>query len=212
MPYKANKDLPEGVRGALPAEAQTTWRTIFNAAFAQYEKEDKASATAWAKLKEIGWSKNEDGEWIKKEYAEFTKFHLNVPISKISDEKKQVFGWASISQEWAKKDDGAFVLSDLVDTQEDMIDPDDLEEMAYKFTKMYREGGEMHIRKKCATMVESMVFTLEKQAALGIPEGIVPVGWWIGFEISDDSVWENVKKGTYRAFSIEGSARREDVV
>ena len=41
-------------------------------------------------------------------------------------------------------------------------------------------------------MVESCVFTVEKQRAMGIPEGTLPVGWWIGFHISDDDAWERV--------------------
>jgi hypothetical protein len=135
----------------------------------------------------------------------------NVPIAKIDEDKRLVFGWANISHEWIEKD-GQKVLHQVQDHQDDMIDSEDLEEMGYRFAKLYRDGGEMHVKKGSATMVESMVFTLEKQAALGIPEGIVPVGWWIGYEVTSDSAWKAVKDGTYKAFSIEGSARREEVV
>ena len=47
--------------------------------------------------------------------------------------------------------------------------------------------------------------------AMGIPEGILPVGWWIGFKVTDPEVWEKVKDGTYSMFSIEGEAVREEV-
>lgn len=46
---------------------------------------------------------------------------------------------------------------------------------------------------------------------MGIPEGVVPEGWWIGFKVTDDEVWEKVKDGTYPMFSIEGEAVREEV-
>lgn len=62
-----------------------------------------------------------------------------------------------------------------------------------------------------ATLVESVVFTEEKQRAMGIPEGTLPVGWWIGFKVLDADVWEKVKDGTYSMFSIEGEAERVEV-
>ena len=43
---------------------------------------------------------------------------------------------------------------------------------------------------------------------MGIPEGTVPVGWWIGFKITDDDAWNRVKSGHYKMFSIEGQANR----
>ena len=46
---------------------------------------------------------------------------------------------------------------------------------------------------------------------MGIPEGTLPVGWWIGFQVTDADVWEKVKDGTYSMFSIEGEAERVEV-
>ena len=67
----------------------------------------------------------------------------------------------------------------------------------------------MHIRRGVSKMVESVVFTEEKQRALGIPVGSMPTGWWIGFKVTDNSVWNQVKKGEYAGFSVHGSGRRE---
>lgn len=127
------------------------------------------------------------------------KFH----IKKSNDDKRLAFGWASISE----NENG----DELVDLSGDIIEPDVLENAAYNFVRFYREGGEMHERGGCAELVESMVFTPEKCAALGIPEGTLPVGWWIGFYVTDDAVWEKVKSGEYPMFSIEGVGVREDV-
>lgn len=66
----------------------------------------------------------------------------------------------------------------------------------------------MHERGGVAVLVESVVFTEEKMRAMGIPAGTVPVGWWIGFRVLDEEVWEKVKDGTYLMFSIEGEAER----
>ena len=129
----------------------------------------------------------------------------DVAIYKTNDDKRLVFGWASVSI----KLDG----EQLEDRQQDMIDPEDLEEAAYEYVLNFRDTGEEHISsmRKKGKLVESCVFTAEKQKAMGIPEGILPIGWWIGFKIEDDDAWERVKNGTYRMFSIEGKANREPV-
>ena len=123
-------------------------------------------------------------------------------IYKTSDDKRLVFGWASI----AITVDG----EQLEDRQKDIIEPDDLEEAAYEYVLNFRDTGEEHVStmRKKGKLVESCVFTEEKQAVIGIPPGTIPVGWWIGFKIEDDAAWERVKDGTYRMFSIEGKAER----
>lgn len=123
-------------------------------------------------------------------------------IAKAVDDKRLAFGWANV----AIRTDG----DQIVDWQEDIVDPEVLEEAAYEFVELYREGGEMHERGGVAVLVESVVFTKEKMQAMGIPEGIVPAGWWIGFKVTDDDVWAKVKDGTYSMFSIEGAAQRID--
>lgn len=122
-------------------------------------------------------------------------------ITKSDDEKKLAFGWANVSI----RANG----EQITDFQEDVIDPEELEQAAYNFVELYRDGGEMHERGGVATLVESVVFTKEKMEAMGIPDGTVPEGWWIGFHVQDDGVWDKVKDGTYNMFSIEGTALRE---
>lgn len=126
-------------------------------------------------------------------------------IYKTDDDKRLVFGWASISITV----DG----EQLEDRQKDIIDPEDLEAAAYEYVLNFRDTGEEHIQsmRKKGKLVESCVFTAEKQKAIGIPPGTVPVGWWVGFKIEDDAAWQKVKNGTYRMFSIEGKASREPV-
>ncbi len=124
-------------------------------------------------------------------------------IEKSNDEKMLAFGWASV----AVRADG----EQIEDWDGDIIDPETLEEAAYNYVRLYRDGGEMHERGGVAELVESVVFTLEKQRAMGIPEGTLPVGWWIGFKVLDADVWEKVKNGTYSMFSIEGEATRVEV-
>lgn len=124
-------------------------------------------------------------------------------IQKADDDKHLAFGWAYVAQD----EEG----QQTEDWSGDQLEPEELEQAAYQFVELYREGGEMHERGGCAVLVESMVFTIEKQRALGIPDGTIPVGWWIGFKVTDEDVWEKVKDGTYPMFSIEGEAIREPV-
>lgn len=124
-------------------------------------------------------------------------------IMKSDDEKRLAFGWASVSM----RVDGEVIE----DWQKDIVEPEELENAAYEFVLLYREGGEMHERGGAAVLVESVVFTEEKMQAIGIPAGILPVGWWIGFKVLDEDVWEKVKDGTYPMFSIEGEAERVQV-
>jgi hypothetical protein len=124
-------------------------------------------------------------------------------IQKSDDDKMLAFGWANVAVTASGKQ--------IEDYHEDMIDPAELEQAAYHFVEFYREGGEMHERGGCAVLVESMVFTKEKMNVLGIAEGTLPEGWWIGFRVTDPDVWDKVKDGTYPMFSIEGEAIREEV-
>ena len=124
-------------------------------------------------------------------------------IMKSDDEKMLAFGWASVSMRV-----GGEVIEDW---QGDIIEPGELEDAAYEYVRLYGDGGEMHERGGVAVLIESAVFTEEKMAAMGIPAGTLPVGWWIGFKVLDGEVWKKVKDGTYPMFSIEGEAERVEV-
>lgn len=121
-------------------------------------------------------------------------------IIKSNDERMLAFGWASVSMRV-----GGEVIEDW---QQDIVEPEELENAAYHFVELYREGGEMHERGGAAILIESVVFTEEKMQAMGIPIDTLPIGWWIGFKVLDKGVWDKVKDGTYSMFSIEGEAER----
>lgn len=124
-------------------------------------------------------------------------------IAKSNNDKQIAFGWAMISR--------TATGEEVVDLQGDCIDPEDLEDLAYNYVKLHRDVGQLHETEGEGCVVESVVFTEDKQEAIGIPKGTVPIGWWVGLFIEDPNVWARVKDGTYKAFSIEGSATREEV-
>lgn len=121
-------------------------------------------------------------------------------IRKSSEEKQLVFGWANI----AKDANGEYPI----DWDTDVTEPEDLEEAAYQFVLKYRATGENHEGEVKGQLVESVMFTKEKQQALGIPEGVVPEGWWVGFHVPDKEVFTKIKSGEYEMFSVQGSAAR----
>ncbi len=124
-------------------------------------------------------------------------------IMKSDDDKMLAFGWANVSM----RVDGELIE----DWQGDIIEPEELENAAYEYVRLYGDGGEMHKRGGVAILIESVVFTGEKMQAMGIPAGTLPIGWWIGFKVTDEDVWKKVKDGTYPMFSIEGEAERVEV-
>ena len=69
----------------------------------------------------------------------------------------------------------------------------------------------LEIARGCGISGAAVHQRVKKMEAMGIPVGTIPVGWWIGFLVTDEEVWEKVKDGTYTMFSIEGEAERVEV-
>ena len=121
-------------------------------------------------------------------------------ISKADEEQQIVYGWAYVThdKDGILKDDKS---GDFVD------DVHEIEKSAVNFMLHHRASDLDHTNEKGGDVVESMVFTPEKRAAMGIPEGILPNGWWIGVKCNDEQ-WAGYKSGR-TAFSIHGSGTRK---
>ncbi len=137
------------------------------------------------------------------EPADNMKKAHQLTVLKSDDDKRQIFGWASVAVRASGE-----VLEDL---EGDIIEIDELENAVYEYVLNFRTAGEMHERGGVGTLIESVVFTKEKMRAMGIPEGLVGEAWWVGYQITDDEVWKKIKAGTYRSLSIEGHAQRVPV-
>ena len=126
-----------------------------------------------------------------------------VNILKYDEDKRLVFGWASVSL--AK--DGLLI----VDADDEVIPPEELEAAAYDYVLTCRMAGEGHIGGSIGDIVESFMLTPDKAKAMGISEpGIT--GWWIGVKVHDPEIFKKVKEGDYQMFSIQGVALKEQVV
>lgn len=144
----------------------------------------------------------EDGTSITVENTEsiYIDQPIEVDITKMNDDQHLVFGWANVSID----KDGDIPL----DWQGDITAPSVLEKAAYQYVLKNKGTGEMHKGDTVGYLVESVMMTKQKMAAMGIPEGVVPEGWWIGFYVPDDEVVAKIKDGTYKMFSIQGKAKR----
>lgn len=130
-------------------------------------------------------------------------FTIEAKVAKALDDKRQVFGWASITEINGEP---------VVDLQGDYVTIDVIEKAAHKYIQESRQGGDMHRRNgdsphHVADLIESIVVTPEKKEALGLPEDS-PTGWWVGFQVNDDTTWDLVKDGKRPMFSIHGTGKR----
>lgn len=127
-------------------------------------------------------------------------------FAKADEDKRQVFGWASVVEVDGKP---------IVDRQGDWISPDEMEKAAYQYVLNSRKGGHQHKRDgdqpfHAGDMIESFVMTPEKISKMGLPEE-TPVGWWVGYKIHDEDAWQKVKKGEVTGFSIHGRGKRKEM-
>lgn len=125
---------------------------------------------------------------------------IPVKITKADPDQMMIFGWASVVEK-----DGRLVI----DKQGDIVLPADLESAVYDYVLYARQHGDMHKNIGTGRLIESMVFTKEKQDALGIDLG--KVGWFVGYKVDDPRVWEANKRGELPEFSIGGSGKRIEV-
>jgi cation transport regulator len=75
MPYKTTHELPESVRGHIPAHAQDIYKEAFNHAWNEYADESDrrsdesrevvAHKVAWSAVKK-GYRRGDDGNWHRK--------------------------------------------------------------------------------------------------------------------------------------------------
>jgi len=146
------------------------------------------------------------GKASETEKRDVVEWALPFQIMKAEPDQQLIFGWASISTV-----DGKIV----VDKQDDVILPEDLEKAAYDFVLFNRSHGDMHNVDQSGRpiqmgrMVESMMFTKQKQDILKIDLGVE--GWWVGFKVDNTDLWAAHKRGERPEFSIGGRGRRISV-
>jgi hypothetical protein len=121
-------------------------------------------------------------------------------ILKSEPDQQIVYGWGSVSLV-----DGEL----LTDLQGDQIEPQELEKAVTEFMLDYRQSGVMHEGASVGDVVASLVTTPDIAKAFGLGDGL-PVGWILGVKVKDPEVWKKVVSGELKAFSIQGTADRQE--
>ena len=188
--------------GGVKAVAKLSRREVFSksisSAVATLRTAVQAKVKAQDAAREVARTELDERAYVS---ADDWEIRISVPISKVDDEKRIVYGWASVIAK-----DG----EPVVDSQGDMIEADTLQKMAHEFISS-RVGGVMHVTDdgkpiQAGEIVESMVLTKDVQKALGFE--LDREGWVIGYKVTSDHVWKGVKSGLYKAFSIGGKGKR----
>jgi len=121
-------------------------------------------------------------------------------IKKADDIGQMLFGWASI----AVKADG----TQLEDLDSELIDGPVLEKAAYEYVYDSGVTRDMHAGEPIGRLVEAVVVTDEKLAAMGLKrDGAPTVGFWTGYKIPDRETYLRVK-ATRKMLSIGGRCTR----
>jgi broad specificity phosphatase PhoE/2'-5' RNA ligase/cation transport regulator ChaB len=141
-------------------------------------------------------------------------FEIVGEIIKLDKPRQIAFGWFSVVEIEGRP---------VQDTQGDVITEETIETTAYDFVLNARKGGEMHEQngdgevRGVGRLIESVVFTREKQAAMlaslqaqkiDASLDLHCVCWWGGMKIDNSDTWDKVTAGELRAWSIGGRGKR----
>lgn len=132
-----------------------------------------------------------------------------IAIERADEDRMQVFGWMYVSED----SDGV----QIEDDKKGIMPPEVLERGAYDFVANHRIMSAQHAREADRTTpvqfghcIESMFFDRTKWDLLGGKPASAPVSaWWVGFQITDPAIWQAVKRGDFKDFSLAGVAECE---
>lgn len=117
-----------------------------------------------------------------------------IPIRKIDEELQIVYGEVH--------------APGVIDSQGDFMSEEAIRKMAHRFmiNMNLRNVDAMHTRKaEEAAVVESFI------VREGDPDFPMPGAWAVGIYVADPELWDQVKKGDYNGFSLDGKGMRETV-
>lgn len=118
------------------------------------------------------------------------EFHA--PIFKADEERRLVYG--------------VIAESDMIDAQGDVMNARTIEDMAHDYMIRSRKFDDRHNWKQVAAMLVESWIVREDTNLFGQP--VKAISWVIGVKVFDDMIWQKIKSGVYKAFSIGGKGVR----
>lgn len=153
---------------------------------------DKTSARYWSCR---FWESDDKVSELTK-----TDFESRGEVTKMDDEKRIVYGYASVISKNGEP---------IVDRQGDIITAEELEKAASEFMLSSRIGKTMHSGEPTTTIIHSFPMTDEIKKAYQIESPYE--AWLIAVKVHDDTTWDMVKRGELKDFSIGGKATRREL-
>ena len=121
-------------------------------------------------------------------------------IVKFHEEQRMVYGWASVISEAGIP---------FIDSQGDIIESHELLKATTDFMQDARIAKAMHSGNQVGEVVHSFPLIADIAKTFGIT--CDKEGWIVGVKVKSDEVWNQVKNGTFKAFSIGAEAERVEV-
>ena len=118
------------------------------------------------------------------------EFHA--PIFKADEERRLVYG--------------VIAESDMIDAQGDVMNARTIEDMAHDYMIRSRKFDDRHNWKQVAAMLVESWIVREDTNLFG--QLVKAISWVIGVKVFDDVIWQKIKSGVYKAFSIGGKGVR----
>ncbi len=98
---------------------------------------------------------------------------------------------------------------ETVDAQGDILSAEEIAQMAKDFERRVREFRDRHTSRRAKT--EIIASRIVKRTFWYKGEKILKGSWLICVRVLDARVWDLIKAGIYRAFSIGGEAKRVQI-
>jgi hypothetical protein len=210
-----NSDLPDGVTYSVGLDSKGNASAVQSVHF-DAKKWAPAEARGWLqahRFTKLAFIAARDDISPEEQADDAARVSLKFDIEVVSkqEDKQRVFGWLYV----CRRKDG----SPVVDHSGEIITIDELEEATYGHVLDHRKGGAAHeydgegpeTVKQVSRLCECMVFTPWKKKDMGIPDGVLPDGTWIGTQVDDHDTWLRYKSGEFRMFSLGGYAIRRAI-
>ena len=160
----------------------------------------------WGGTSGINWAINKMEQKNEAQFSQMKKLTFQV-----ADEDKRIAsGYAMISElpiyRWDEQNGDHWVV----------FRKPTIEKIVNKFMKqgLNSEINLMHDKAvKDVYVFESLL--IDKERGINAPDGFedAPDGsWFVSMRVDNDKVWEDIKKGTYKGFSVEGMFAKEEAV
>jgi hypothetical protein len=130
------------------------------------------------------------------------KSDLFVPILKVDQEHRMVYGFATVSDKAGEP---------YFDNQGDHVSVNTIRKAWHDYVATPRLGGVNHERTDGGSLVEGLIIDDSVAEALSKALNKGYRGLFVGYHATDDKVWDGVKKGDFTGFSIAGKGKRRKV-